>query len=236
MNKGNFRVINEGILLIGTSHIAPLSLEYVKEGFSAFNPDIVCLEIDRSRLSSLMSEKRGVNPLAVFRVGVGGMLFALLGNLASRILGKRTGVMPGDEMKRAFEEAVKRGKRVVLIDRDINITLKRFSKRISLGEKLRLIMDMVRGAFKPSRIPNLKGIDLARVPEAEVVDALIAYIKKRYRGIYNVLIGERDRFMASRIADLAGENPDLRIMAVMGAGHLNGVERILRAKLLNAKN
>ena len=118
------------IKIIGSSHIAKKSFEGVKRAVEEFSPDIIALELDPKRAYSLLQKKGKPNYfLMLKRVGIKGFLFALIGGFAQKKLGKIVGVEPGAEMKASLLIAKKTNTRVMLIDQDIEVTLKKLSKQ-----------------------------------------------------------------------------------------------------------
>ena len=208
------------IHLLGTIHIAQQSIDEITAAFSRINPDIIAIELDKSRLQALLSGKTKVSVRHIGTVGIKGWLFAKLGSWASKKLGKAVGVDPGAEMKTAIELGKKQGKRIALIDQPIEITLRRFSKALTWKEKGRMVADL----FKVRK----EKIDLCKVPEQELIERLIEEIKQRYPSIYKVLIEERNSFMADKLKKLADLYPEAIVLAIVGAGHVSGISELLK--------
>src|SRR3989338_559962 len=122
----------QNLTIIGTSHIAKQSLLEVERAIEESKPDIVALELDSKRLYSLMNrEKSKISIYNIRRVGLKGFIFSLIGAWAEKKLGKLVGVAPGSEMKKAIMLARKNKLKIALIDQDIEITLRRFSKALT---------------------------------------------------------------------------------------------------------
>jgi pheromone shutdown protein TraB len=138
--------------------------------------------------------------------------------------------MPGSEMKLAYKLAKKNNCRVELIDQDILITLRKFSKAFTWREKLRIVADIFNGIFFGKRELKEMGFDgdLSKVPEREVIKKMIQRVKKRYPGIYKVLVEDRNYFMANNLQRLLTLNPDKKILAIVGAGHEEEIIRLLK--------
>ncbi len=222
----------QAIHIIGTSHIARQSVAQVRKYIESEKPDIVALELDKRRAISLMQQHRGVPPLSmIFQVGMFGYLFALLGNLVARRLGRLVGVNPGEEMREAMSLARKNNSQLALMDQDILLTLRRLSKAISFRDVWQFIKDIFNSIFRRKKLlQDFAGFDLGSVPTAKVVQVLISRIKRDYPSIYKVLIHERNVVMAHRLAALREKYPGKRVLAVMGAGHVPGVRELLRAR------
>jgi pheromone shutdown-related protein TraB len=207
----------KNLIIVGTSHIARQSIDEVTKTIEEDAPEIIALELDKGRLVGLLSEKKH-NPRLrdIQRVGLKGFLFSVIGGYIENKLGEYVGVKPGEEMMTAYRLAQKNKKRVALIDQDIQITLKRFSKAFTWKEKWHLFVDILKGTF--SKKERIK-VDLTKVPSKEFIAKMIGQVKKRYPSLYKVLIQERNEVMAKNLFHLMRTFPEEKIMAVMGAGH-----------------
>lgn len=208
----------------------------IETAFAAQLPDIVAVELDRRRLQSLFTEeKRKVGLGAITQVGLKGYLFAVIGGYVQRKLGSAVGVMPGSEMKLAVRLAQKNKLRVALIDRDIEKTLKRFSKALSWKEKFRFVADMFKSVFMRKKAMAEMGLtstnlDLSTVPSTELIKKMMKYLSKRYPNIYKVLVAERNRVMSNNLYKMMLNEPDSKILAVVGAGHEEEMMRMIKKK------
>jgi pheromone shutdown-related protein TraB len=225
------------LMLVGTSHIARQSLDEIENAFHAHKPGIVAVELDRQRLRSLFSEEKNrVGVSHIRRVGLKGYLFAVVGGWLQRKLGSVVGMKPGSEMKHAVELAKKAGVKIALIDQEIEVTLRKFSARLSWKEKLRFLADIFKSVFFKKKAMQEMGIDPARfdltkVPEKELVRKLTAQLKKRYPNVYDVLVRERNFIMANNIAKLMHKFPDEPVLAVVGAGHEEEIMELVKKRM-----
>lgn len=222
----------ENLKIIGTSHISPHSVKEVKDYIANHKPDIVALELDHRRLHALMDKgpKKGPDFKDIKRLGVQGFLFAIIGGWLQKKLGGFTGIEPGSEMKTAFVEAKKQNLEIALIDQDIEITLKRFSKELTWKDKFRIMKDIFYGMFFGKKQMKELGInfDLENVPEKKMVRILLKIMEKRYPSIYKVMVKERNDVMARNLAMIMKNNPGKKILAVVGAGHEEDIDKIVR--------
>lgn len=226
----SFTVRMGRVRIVGTSHIAPESLQKVEEVIRRLQPGIVAVELDRKRFAALRSGVRERPRIRdARRVGVKGWLFAVVGAWVEQKLGAKVGVSPGAEMLRAVDLAREVGARVALIDQDIEVTLRRFSKALTWREKGRFLVDVVKGGLFGKGMQ----IDLAKVPPKKLIEELLGEVQSRYPSVYRVLVEERNVVMARHLAALASHFPDDDIVAVVGAGHEREIARMLK-KLLNA--
>ena len=212
------------ISLIGTSHIAKESVKKVTNAITEISPEIVALELDPGRAYALQHNiKRPKNITLLRSLGVTGFLFYLFGEIVQKKLGKIVNIQPGSEMLVAMKTATKVGSKIALIDRDIQITLRRFSKHFKKRELVRIILDLITGVFKKN---DLK-IDLSKVPSDEVIIYAMKQAKDNYPSLYKILVEERDIYMAKQLNKLSLLYPDKQIVAVVGAGHIKGILKYL---------
>ena len=218
--------------IIGTSHIAKQSIDSVKNTILDEKPDIVALELDKNRLYGLMhDQKRKISISAIPKIGFKGFLFSWIGSIIQKKLGDYVGVAPGSEMKTAIRLAKKQKARIALIDQDIEVTLKRFSRYLTWKEKWNLLVDIFKGVvLRKSELEDIgmKKIDLTRVPSKEIVRKLIKKMKQRYPNICKVLIDERNKIMAKNLSCLMNEYPEKKILAVVGAGHEEEIVELIK--------
>ena len=212
-------------LLLGTAHISSRSVEEVREVIQGEKPDRVCVELDAARYSSLTAGN-GWRKLDIVQVLRNKKGFLLLANLVlssfQRRLGAGLGVSPGEEMLTAVRLAEEAGIPFSLCDRDIQLTLRRAWARTSFWGKNKMLAAMLATIFSseklsPEEIEKLK----SRTTFQSMLDELAGYLP----AVKEVLIDERDRYLATRIYQAEGR----RVVAVIGAGHVEGIARSLRA-------
>lgn len=218
----------KNLTIIGTSHIAKQSLDEVKRAVEEEKPEIIAIELDQKRYYALLSKKRKKAGFGqVFKIGLKGYLFSLIGAWAEKKLGEIVNVEPGSEMKLAIKLAKKNKIRLALIDQDIEITLKKFSKSLSWKERWNFVVDLFRGFVLRKREVDF---DLTKVPDEKVINFMIEKVKDRYPNIYRVLIEERNEIMALNLRTIMHQNPDKKILAIVGAGHEKEIIDLLKKK------
>ena len=214
--------------IIGTSHIAKQSLEEVEDAIKSWKPDIVALELDKRRFYGLFKKPGKIRIYDIKRVGIKGFVFSIIGAWAEKKLGKIVGVAPGSEMKKAVRLARKNSIEIALIDQDIEITLKRFSKSLTWKEKWNFISDIFKAIFGNKKTIEF---DLTKVPSKDVIKKLVEQVKKRYPSVYMVLIEERNYVMAQNIKGIMDLHPDKKLLAIVGAGHEEDIIEFINNKL-----
>ena len=216
--------------IIGTSHIAKQSVKEIAEAMDSFNPEIIAVELDRDRALALMQNQRNkVSMAEILRIGAKGYIFAKIGQFVQQKLGKMVGMAPGSDMKTALELARKNNLKTALIDQPIRITLKNFSRNLTWREKGRFVGDLIKSLVMPKKQLeqfSLENFDLRKVPRAELIETMMNSLKQRYPSIYKSLVEDRNRYMVRKLVGLAKENPEAKILAVVGAGHKKGMEEL----------
>ncbi len=209
------------ICLIGTSHVAEESIQQIKKGFNEFQPDIVALELDNNRVYSLKHKvKRPKNLVLIRSLGISGFLFYLFGEFTQNKIGKLVNIEPGSDMLTALDLGEKNNCLIALIDRNIQITLKRFSKHFKKKEIIRMIFDVIKGVFSKNELGKF---DFSKLPSNDVIEYVIEHTKQNYPSLYKILIDERDMFMTDKLLKLSLSYPEQKILAIVGAGHVKGI-------------
>ena len=138
-----------------------------------------------------------------------------------RKLGINEGQQPGAELLAAVEAANEANCTVELVDRDIQTTLRRAWKRIKFREKWRRLTSLLADE------DDEDDLDVNELLEdTDLLSSMMDELKGFSPGAGEVLIDERDTYIAARLQRLGTER---RVLAVLGAGHLTGVSKKLDA-------
>jgi pheromone shutdown-related protein TraB len=219
------------IKIIGTSHISRESINEIKKAIEDDKPDIVAVELDIQRAAVLLQkEQRKIAASDIMKIGVKGYVFAKIGQYVQQKLGKMVGVAPGSDMKTALELARKNKLTVAFIDQPIQITLKKFSKGLTWKERGRFVADIFKGIFfkkKQMKALGLDQLDLRKVPTDKLIKKMMKQMKGRYPNVFKVLVVDRNKYMTKQLVKLLREHPDKKILAVVGAGHEEGIKKLL---------
>lgn len=211
------------ITLLGTAHISEESVLEVQTEIENRKPDCVCVELDDQRLKSLedpeswknmdivkaLKEKKGFLMLANF----------VLSGFQKR-MGNDVGMKPGFEMKAALEKSRELSIPTVMADRPIQITLHRAWAKSSAYGKCQLLSSLIVSAFSKEKI---SAEEVENLKNNNEMNSMMAELSKEFPAVKEVLIDERDLYLASKIWESDGNN----ILAVIGAGHLSGIEACL---------
>lgn len=196
------------IHVFGTSHVSQQSLELVEDKIEEIDPEVVALELDHLRLSSLLNDEQRSK---------GAPVFIRLIQYFQRSVGEKTGVMPGEEMLLAYRTAEKKGTDVALIDQDIRITISKL-KQIRLREKIKVGAQLLVGMVLPG------GFDItSEIPEEDLIDDLLAEMRFKFPEMYTVLVEQRNQHMIESLKKLE-EDTEGDIVALVGAAHTKAVQ------------
>jgi pheromone shutdown-related protein TraB len=224
--------VNDDIILIGTAHISKESVEEVKEVIEKYKPDIVAVELCKRRHDAITKKNQWENtPITSLLKSNNAYLMIAQTFLSSiqRRLGKEYGVEPGSEMIAALNEAKKRNLKVALIDRDISITLKRSWKKMGIREKIRLTWEFLKAILGYDE-EELEELDLKELMNQDMISSMMEEFGEIAPSASTVLIHERDEYIAKKILD---ESKKGKVVAVVGAGHLKGIQKHLEKKKLD---
>lgn len=215
------------IQVIGTSHIARQSIDEVSKKILEEKPEIVCVELDRSRLVSLFQKNQRKLSIRDLKVGGFGFLFMVLGRWIQKKLGEEVGIMPGADMKSAVLAARQIQAKLFLVDQPINQTLFKLSKEVSMWEKLKLVFYIIFSPLMPSNQRLAKSFDLTKVPAQKLIDKLISELRYKFPQLFKVLLDDRNVYIANQLKHISKMHPKSEIIAVVGAGHEKDLKKLL---------
>lgn len=221
MNESPMFDRSERVRVLGTAHVSSMSVAAVKEQIEAFKPDIVAVELCASRHSALTSNRRLDKEGLLKVVKEGKAPLVMLQSLLAaeqRKMGLDEGEQPGAELLAAVQTAEEANLEVALIDRDIQTTLRRAWKRMKFFEKIKILWSLL-GEEEDEEAPEVSQL----LEDQDLLTSLMEELRTFSPGAGSVLIDERDAYLAGKISALE-QNSDKRILAVVGAGHLKGIE------------
>ena len=208
------------ITLVGTAHVSAQSIEEVTNTIKELKPDCVAVELDEKRADSIQNDQR-YSDLDIVKVIREGKAFLVLANLMlasfQKRMGQNIGVKPGDEMLAAIKTAEEMGIATSMVDRPVQTTLQRAWAKNGFMGKMGLLASLLASAFSKEEVDES---EIEALKQKNEMDNMMGELSKEMPVIKEVLIDERDKYLASKIWESQGNN----IVAVLGAGHLAGVE------------
>src|SRR6056297_699582 len=213
--------------LLGTAHVSRASVDAVRRHIEHGNFDAVAVELCESRHKTLTDTDawRELDLFAVIREGKANMMIASLGLAAyQRRIAEQFGIEPGAEMKAAMETADAARLPLQLIDREIGISLKRTSRNLSWWRRWVMVNGLIFSMFSREKISEE---DIERLKQGDILEETFSEFASASPEIYESLITERDHFIAARLRQENNDHPGRRVLAVIGAGHLDGTANAL---------
>ncbi len=212
--------------LLGTAHVSLASVQAVEQAIASGQYDAVAVELDPQRLQAL-TNPNALAQLDLVEVIRKGRVALFAANLAlaayQRRLAEQLGIEPGAELKRAVELAKANDLPVHLIDRDVGLTFRRASQSLGFFGKIKLVMGLGAGLFSSEDVGE---DEIEKLKQGDMLESSFGEFANESPALYQAIIGERDRYMATRLRE--EHNSEQRnVLAVVGAGHLAGLARYL---------
>ena len=222
-----FFLKRECLTIIGTAHVSEESVNEVKDAIYEQHPEVVAIELDIGRYTRLKNQMNGIEEddsisvTKIIKENKVGLFFTstLLSYFQSKI-GADLDVAPGSEMIGAIEASEDLGIPIALIDRDVNITLQRALNKMGFIEKAKFMFGLIASALGHG---DEEDIDVEELKNPENLDDLMEIFKDEAPSVYEVLVHERDAYLAGKIMNLQQDH----VIAVVGAGHKPGIENYL---------
>jgi pheromone shutdown-related protein TraB len=219
----NLSLAGREIILVGTAHISRESIDEVREVILRESPGMVCIELDSGRYSS-MTQKDTWAKLDIIKVIREGKGFLLIANLALSSfqyrLGDELGVKPGEEMRAAIDAAEEIGAPYRFCDREVQQTLRRAWSKCGFWSKCKLLAGLLSSSFSTEKLSEAEIENLKTQSE---LDSMMKDLADYLPAVKETLIDERDRYLAAKIWLNAETSANGKTVAVVGAGHLEGV-------------
>jgi pheromone shutdown-related protein TraB len=215
----HIKVGEKNVYLVGTAHISKESVEDVRQSIQSLKPDAVCIELCQGRYNTL-TQKDAWQKMNIFKIVREKKAVLLMAQLIMgtfyRRLGEQLGVTPGAEMLEGVKQSQDIGAKLVLADRQIEITLKRVWGYLKFWDKFRLMSTLMVSVCVPEKI-DAEMID--KMKKQDQLETILAEFAEKFPEIKRRLIDERDVYLAQQIRHAPGE----KIVAVVGAGHTPGI-------------
>jgi pheromone shutdown protein TraB len=215
------------ITLVPSVHFSPTHRRRVRETIREAAPDLVAVELDESRFDRLEGTAGAdfddrTRELPPPMAAAYSMLQAL-----QRTVVRLYGLDPEQtDMEAAIETAAERDTDVALIDEPIDEIMVALSRRLG---PLTVPKTMVRmQSMGPEAYADqfeLLSLPFEEITSGDDVQPAIDHLRRLFPEITAVLIDRRDRAMAARLHALRRDGHD--VVAVIGAGHHNGIQRRL---------
>jgi pheromone shutdown-related protein TraB len=229
-NTNNIHHLNfddKEIILLGTAHVSKESARLAAEVVEVEKPDTVCVELCESRYHSIRHKDKW-QETDIVKVIKEKKSFLLLSNLLLASFQKRIAekfdIKPGEEMIKAIEAGEAVGARIHLADRNIRVTLSKTWRAMGLWGKIKLLFQIV---LSIGEIDEIDEQDIEKMKQEDVLQSLLSDVGKSLPILKEILIDERDQYLACKIRTAPGK----KIVAVVGAGHVPGIKQHWNSKI-----
>jgi pheromone shutdown-related protein TraB len=210
----------KNIILIATAHVSEQSAQLVKKVIDEERPDSVCVELDEGRYKSIMNPKAWESTdivQVIKQKKVGFMLANLFLSAYQKKIARQLNTIVGREMLQGIESAKETGAELVLADRQIQITFRRIWKKLGLWGKFKLFYSFLFSFVDDTKITKE---DINEILEKDILESAILEVRNEFPAIGEVLISERDQYLAYKIKEAPGK----KIVAVLGGAHVPGIK------------
>ena len=211
----------KNIYLVGTAHVSKKSVEDVSNTIETVNPDAICVELCAARHKAIV-QRDNWKQMNIFKIIKEKKAVFLLAQLIMssfyRRIGEQLGVQPGAEMVEGIKQAEKTGAELVLADRDIEITLKRVWRNLNFFNKLKMASHILATLFIGEKIDESL---IEKIKEQDQLETILENFSESFPEVKKRLIDERDIYLAQKIRSAPGTT----IVAVVGAGHVPGIQQ-----------
>jgi pheromone shutdown-related protein TraB len=210
------------ITIIGTAHISSESVEEVRQALEELKPDVVAIELDDERFKSMTEKKnwQEMDIVDIIKKKKVGFLFAqMILSSYQRKIAQNLKLNVGEEMSVAIQYSKETNTKLLMIDRNIQMTLLRIWHNLGWWEKVKMLSELLSSMFES----DVKEEDIESLKQGDMLQSALSEISKQFPQIAETLIFERDRIMAYKLAHASGT----RIVAVVGAAHVPGIQKNL---------
>ncbi|MBR3251245.1 MAG: TraB/GumN family protein [Erysipelotrichaceae bacterium] len=215
------------LYLVKTAHVSKDSVADVTRCVDEINPDAICIELDEQRYDRLRNPDkwRETDIIDVIKKKQVGMLLVntILASFQKR-MAKSLGSNSGGEMMEGIRLSDERKIPLVLADRPIKTTFSRIWNELDGKEKIKMLSAIIESIFSNEEITEE---DLAKLKEADALQAALSEISDQFPTIKRVLVDERDQYLCEKIRTAPGK----KIVAIIGAAHSLGIEKYLNSKI-----
>jgi pheromone shutdown-related protein TraB len=207
------------LYLVGTAHVSRQSVRDVRAAIEVVEPDAVCVELDEARHRNLIDTDRWkkTNVGKIIREGKAMLLLSsLIMSSFQKRIGEKLGVTPGAELVEAVKASEEKGLKLFLVDRDIQITLKRTWRNLGFFNKLKMAMQLASSLLVTEEID---AETVEELKEEEKLADVLQLLADEFPAVKKPLIDERDKYLSEKIKEVQ----EKKIVAVVGAGHVPGI-------------
>lgn len=217
------------VTLVETAHVSKQSVLDVYESASHIKPDAICIELDAQRLERMenpvdYSSMKLIDVIKERKIILVAVNY-ILGQYQKRMADHMDSNV-GEEMRAGLLIAKEQDLPLVAIDRDVQVTFKRIWSHMSVREKIKLITSLM-----GDNDIDLSEEDIEHLKNQDVLNNALEEISSQFPNVHQILVTERDQYMAQSIKQAPGKN----VLAIIGAAHGPGITRYLQEDDIDLK-
>ncbi|MCP4284912.1 MAG: TraB/GumN family protein [Gammaproteobacteria bacterium] len=226
--RADIQIGDSRITLLGTAHVSRTSAEQVKDLLNTGEYDAVAVELCPSRYNALI-DPDALSRMDLFRVFKEGKASMVAANLAlgafQQRIAEQFDIEPGAEQRAAVQYARDNNRPVLLIDREIGVTLKRVMHNIPWWRRMGIFAGLIASVISKEKVSEE---EIEGLKQGDMLETTFAEFAENRQDLYLPLIDERDRYMAARLQQEIGAHSHENLLVVVGAGHLKGIKNYLQ--------
>lgn len=216
------------VTILGTAHVSRASADKVRDLLEQGTYDAVAVELCPSRYNAILNPD-SLAKMDLFKVMREGKVAMVTASLAlgayQQRMAEHFGIEPGAEMRVAIQMARAAELPVLLIDREIGVTLRRIYRRVPWWRRFALLSGLLASVISREQVSEE---EIERLKEGDMLETTFSQFADQQRDLFVPLIEERDRYMAARLRAEVEQSSHRNVLAVVGAGHLQGIARNLQ--------
>lgn len=224
---------DRSITILGTAHVSKASADKVQELIASGTYDAVAVELCPSRHKAIV-DPDAMAKMDLFQVIRKGHASMVAANLAlgafQQRMAEQFNIEPGAEMRVAIHDAQAAKLPVLLIDREIGTTLKRIYHNVPWWKRIGLFSGLISSVISKEKFSEA---EIERLKESDVLESSFSQFAEDEKDLFKPLITERDQYMSARLIKESRESQYQHILAVVGAGHMKGMQHQLENRQIN---
>jgi len=224
---------NRSITILGTAHVSRASADKVQELIASGTYDAVAVELCPSRHKAIV-DPDAMAKMDLFQVIRKGQASMIAANLAlgafQQRMAEQFNIEPGAEMRVAISDAQAAKLPVLLIDREIGTTLKRIYHNVPWWKRIGLFSGLISSVISKEKFSEA---EIEKLKEGDVLESSFSQFAEDEKDLFKPLITERDQYMSARLIKESRESNYQHILAVVGAGHMKGMQYQLENRHIN---
>jgi len=224
------------ITILGTAHISQASADKVAELIATGDYDAIGVELCPSRHNSIVNPD-ALAKMDLFRVVKSGQASMVAASLAlgafQQRMAEQFDIEPGAEMRVAIKDAEAANLPTLLIDREIGTTLKRIYRNVPWWKRFGIFSGLFSSIVSHEKVSEA---EIEHLKEGDMLETAFSQFAEQEKDLFKPLINERDQYMSARLLKEIQENDYKHVLAVVGAGHMKGMQNILEEESIKQAN